>query len=145
MTIEFYDPEDINEDEILFVTLLTFYEGKMVLVKHQKRTTWEFPGGHIEAGETCLMAAKRELYEETGAIRFDLSPLCIFNVKKTPDQSENSYAKLYFVHIVQFDKLPDFEIEKIQTFESLPENLTYKEIQETLFLKYRSISEIKNY
>lgn len=27
---------------------------------------WAFPGGHIEPGETALMAAVRECYEETG-------------------------------------------------------------------------------
>lgn len=29
--------------------------------------TWAFPGGHVEPGETALMAACRECYEETGA------------------------------------------------------------------------------
>jgi len=33
-------------------------------------------GGKIEPGETPLMAAKRELYEESGAVDFKIEPLC---------------------------------------------------------------------
>lgn len=29
---------------------------------------WGFPGGHVEPGETTLVAASRELFEETGII-----------------------------------------------------------------------------
>ena len=38
--------------------------------------TWETQGGHIEAGEQPLDAAKRELFEESGAVDFDIQPLC---------------------------------------------------------------------
>ena len=41
---------------------------------HKKRTTWEYPSGWIEEGETPLEAEKRELYEETGAVAFDMEP-----------------------------------------------------------------------
>jgi 8-oxo-dGTP diphosphatase len=56
------------------------YKGKWVFCKHKKRDVWENPGGHIDEEETPLEAAKRELYEETGAINFDIEPLCDYYV-----------------------------------------------------------------
>lgn len=58
-----------------FVVVLSRFKGKILLSRHKDRTTWETQGGHIEAGETPLEAAKRELYEESGAIEFEIEAL----------------------------------------------------------------------
>ena len=46
------------------------HEGKVLLVRQYKhgaqQSVIEFPAGKIDAGESALIAAKRELYEETG-------------------------------------------------------------------------------
>jgi len=54
------------------VDIMALYKGKWIFCKHKDRDIWENPGGHIDEGETPLEAAKRELYEETGAINFDI-------------------------------------------------------------------------
>ena len=46
-----------------------------MLGRHRERDTWEMQGGHIEANETPLEAARRELYEESGALEFIMQPL----------------------------------------------------------------------
>ena len=59
-----------------YVVILSACNGKILLSRHKERTTWETQGGHIEPGETPLEAAKRELYEESGAAVYTIQPLC---------------------------------------------------------------------
>ena len=49
-----------------YVVVLSRYQGKYLLSRHKKRTTWETQGGHIEPGETPLQAAKREILRNPG-------------------------------------------------------------------------------
>lgn len=41
-------------------------EGELLIIHHRRLETWLPPGGELEAGETPLEAAHRELLEETG-------------------------------------------------------------------------------
>ncbi len=45
--------------------VVTNDEGE-VLVVSQRGTSWSLPKGHIDPGENALVAAKREIYEESG-------------------------------------------------------------------------------
>lgn len=50
------------------VACLVHAQGKLLVVEERVdgRITWNQPAGHLEADETLLEAAQRELYEETG-------------------------------------------------------------------------------
>ena len=137
--VAFYEKAD---DELLqFAVIAAKYQGRWVLCKHKKRSTWEFPGGHREAGETIEAAAVRELYEETGAAEYRMVPVSVYSVTDQAQSGEKqaeSFGMLFSAEISRFDQLPPtFEMEKIECFENPPDNWTYPEIQPLLFQHLR--------
>ena len=45
---------------------------ELILVVSQHGNSWSLPKGHLDPGETALIAAKREIYEESGIQRLNL-------------------------------------------------------------------------
>lgn len=136
VTVNFY--EQVDEAVLKFAVIVSKYNNKWVFCKHKKRTTYECPGGHRENGENIEETAKRELWEETGAKTFDLTPICVYSVSGNDGAIENrteTFGMLYFAVITSFGELPPLEIERIELFDSLPDNWTYPEIQPKLLQK----------
>lgn len=78
--------------------------------------------------------AKRELYEETGALEFDIKPVCVYSVT-VPDHlnhGDESFGMLFFADIKCFETELHSEIEKIVIMDELPKRWTYPEIQPLL-------------
>jgi len=109
------------------VDIMALYKGKWIFCKHKKRDTWENPGGHIDEGETPLEAAKRELYEETGAINFDIEPLCDYYINGEVDSRYfKGNVQVYFAIVHTLGELPsDSEMELIDFFNSFPDELKF--------------------
>ncbi|MDC7223342.1 MAG: NUDIX domain-containing protein [Spirochaetales bacterium] len=129
MVVKIHDLGDSTEP-LEFVVILARYEGKWIFVRHRERTTWEVPGGHIEPGESPDEAARRELWEESGAEKFDLTPLGDYSVDR---EGTVSFGRLYLARVESLGDLPDSEIGETILLEELPENMTYGEIQPLLF------------
>lgn len=134
--VNFYD--SIDDSMLKFAVIITKHNGKWVFCKHRERSKWEVPGGHREQGEDILETAKRELYEETGAINFEINPICIYSVT-APDNfdEKETFGKLFFAEIHTFEKDLHSEIEKIAIMNELPLNWTYPEIQPRLLEEAR--------
>jgi 8-oxo-dGTP diphosphatase len=118
-----------------YVVIFARYKKQWVLCKHKDRSTWETSGGHVEAGETPLEAAKRELYEETGALDFEISPVCDYWACDEPhDTAEITSAngQVFLAEVNEMGPLPDSEMERVDFFESFPRNLTYPAITDSL-------------
>ena len=131
MVVKFYDTV---EDKLLkFAVIVAKSKGKWVFCKHKERDTYECPGGHRETGENIDDTARRELYEETGAIDYSIKPICVYSVTE-PDNLNGveTFGKLYFADITTFETELHGEIERIELFDGLPKKWTYPLIQPLL-------------
>jgi 8-oxo-dGTP diphosphatase len=135
LQVTLHEVGHVPDDQYRYAVIVARSSGAWVLVRHKRRSTWEIPGGRREAGEGVNATAARELIEETGAIEFFITPVCDYRVASSGGES---YGRLYFAEVSQMDPLPDSEIGETRLFGSLPEDLTYPEIQPHLF---RRVSE----
>lgn len=138
MTVKFYE----QTDDILlkFAVIISKHRGKWVFCKHKERNTFEIPGGHREAEESIFEAAKRELSEETGALRFSLTPVCVYSVtgkNKVNASGKETFGMLFYAEIEEFSDSLNSEIEYIRLFDDLPSEWTYPEIQPYLIEEYQ--------
>ena len=129
--VKFYEAA---EDALLkFAVIIARYKDRWIFCKHKQRNTYEIPGGHREAGEEIMETAKRELYEETGALDFDIMPICVYAVRRSDAfDSDESLGMLYYADIRTFEKELHSEIEKIIITENLIEHWTYPDSQPKL-------------
>ena len=132
--VKLHDLKDVNPNEFTRVLCVTKYKDKWVFSKNKKRGGWEIPGGHIEEGEDWLAAAQREMYEETGATKVNVEPICAYSI--------SSYALLCYAEIIELGELPESEISQIGLFEDLPAELTFAE-SHTLF--FETVKKSKGY
>lgn len=131
MEVKFYD--SVDDSLLKFAVIVAQSGGKWVFCKHKERDTYECPGGHREAGEDIDDTARRELYEETGAVDYSIQPICIYSVT-APNQfdGDETFGKLYFADITTFEDELHSEIERIELFDDLPIKWTYPQIQPLL-------------
>lgn len=132
LAVKFY--EDVKDELLRFAVVIAKHDGKWVLCKHKERETLEFPGGHRETGEAIAETAKRELMEETGAVKFEIRPICVYSVtgksaRERDGRGSVRRAVLCGNRIVWGDTQRDGEN---CIMRRSPENQTYPEIQPTL-------------
>lgn len=131
--VKFYD--QVADELLKFAVIISKTNGKWVFCKHKERNTYEVPGGHREENETILETAKRELKEETGALDFSVSPICVYSVtgkNKVNESGEETYGMLFFAEIKSFENELHSEMEKVLITDTLVENWTYPLIQPKL-------------
>ncbi|MCL2488856.1 MAG: NUDIX domain-containing protein [Oscillospiraceae bacterium] len=124
-----------------YVVIAVRHDGRWVWVRHKDRKTFEIPGGHIEPGETPVAAARRELFEETGALEPEITFVGYYTV--SPRTGPPDGGRLYYAKVDIFGPLPEYEIAERTALTGLPEAMTWPEIQPAL-LKRAENWELEN-
>lgn len=143
ISVHFHKLDEIPDAHLRYAVIASRYAGRWVFCRHRLRSSWEMPGGHREQ-EPILRTAERELFEETGALAFTLTPVCVYSVTMPANplaalagpadagKTERSFGLLCFADIRDMGPLPGLEIEEVRLFDGLPAELTYPEIQPRL-------------
>lgn len=126
-----------RKDSIKYVVVLSVYSGNYVLIRNRNRTVWELPGGKREDNEQIIQAAGRELYEETGAVKFDLIPYGIYSMN-------DSFGMVFYANIYALDPLPEYEIAELRFVDELPQGLNYGGIYYLLLDKWKAKKDDKD-
>ena len=131
VVVKFYD--SVDDSLLKFAVIISKKDGKWVFCKHRERDTFEIPGGHREEGEKIIDTAKRELYEETGAIEYSLDFVCVYSVTSSDGaDEEETFGALFYADIEELEPELHSEIESIYLFKGLPDKWTYPLIQPKL-------------
>lgn len=129
--VKFYDT--IDDSKLKFAVIIAKKDREWIFCKHKERNTYEIPGGHREPGEKIDDTARRELYEETGAVDFDIRPVCVYSVTaKDNFDGEESFGMLYYADVRTLEEELHSEIEKIVISKEFPDDWTYPLIQPKL-------------
>lgn len=137
LTVNFYN--NVDDNLLKFAVIISKNNGKWVFCKHKDRKTYELPGGHREDSENITETAKRELFEETGALEFSISPICVYSVigkNRVNQTGDETYGMLFFADIQSFTGELHSEMESVYFFDDLPTDWTYPEIQPLLIDEY---------
>lgn len=146
---KFYEDKEISHRKLQFAVIVSIYKNQLVFVRHKDRDTYEVPGGKRNGyTENINECACRELVEETGATKFNITPLCTYGIRKNIKGSSEYYGKLFYAEIEELGELPDTEIGEVILSNVVPENLTYPHIQPNILKKlneYRSLNNLSTF
>ena len=135
LEVQLFDLGHCKEKEYTRVVCVSKYKGKYVFCYNKKRNGWEIPGGHIEEGETWLEAAKREMYEETGATKIEVEPIAVYKI--------SFYGLLCYCEILEMTDLPkESEMNEVMFSKKMPTNLTYPD---TFKLYFKTVKDKKGF
>ncbi len=108
----------INKDNIIDEDITEVVQrAKVLIVNSQDEillghcyNNYQFPGGHVEAGESLIAAVNREITEETGMVLNlkDIEPFAqiVGYYKDWPQEGKNRKNEIYY-YAVKTDELPN--------------------------------------
>ena len=137
-----YNYDNITPDEIDEVTtraraILINSNDEVLMCYSNGLQHYEFPGGHLEEGETLEDGLKREILEETGIIidSADINPFYAikYYCKNYHDSGKNRLVEIYY-YVVYCDSVYDDSKKQLDT----------NEIIQKYECKYINVNNLKN-
>ena len=115
------------------VAIFGRYKNKWLYCRAKTREVFEMIGGGIENGETPFEAAERELYEETGAVKYSIQPICDY---RGVSDARLLNGQLFYAEIEELAELPEeFEMAEVRLFDAIPDQMRFPELLPTLYEK----------
>ena len=131
LIVDFHSPDYYPECGLTYVIIGARYLNKWLFIKHKQRKSHELPAGHIDEGEDADTAARRELEEETGAIKYKIVCISTYTVS---EKNKLRAGRLYFAEIDNMgEEWDEKEIDEVVLSDSLPAELGFHHVQEALF------------
>lgn len=121
-----------------YAVILARENGTFLWCRQKEKTTWEIPGGHIEPGETPEQAARRELFEETGAMEYAIRP--VFDYEAGDDFGQST-GVIFLAEVSRRGEIPDSEMEEVRAADEIPGEWSWPAIQPKILQKYREMVE----
>lgn len=116
------EPYDVPKGELI-VTAIAQRDDETLFVKNNKpNRSWEFPSGHVEAGEHPDAAVKREFHEETGYEATAATPMLVL-VWAFPDSIITQV--IYTVECGEQTSEPVAEIDDVEWRTELPDIVSF--------------------
>ena len=91
------------------VLVAVWVDGKVLLVKNSYRSQYSLPGGDIRRKETSVLAASRELREETGVIVSHTQLTCV--LKLNEDEEWRNAPKRNEIFACRLENKPNIKID----------------------------------
>ena len=142
MEIRFYD--QALDSDLKRVVVCARAGEKWLLCRRGDRQTWELPAGDRAPGEDIRETAARTLRAATGVTECQLEPVVACGVFR--EGEDPSFGAIFFADVWEMDALPaGSEMAEYRLMETLPEELTWPEIQPALFEQVRRWLEEGNF
>ena len=142
MEVRFYD--QALDSDLKYVVICARFGEQWLICRHKERETWELPGGRREPEEDIHETAARELREETGVTECQMEPVAAYGVFREGESP--SFGALFFADVWEMAAPPaDSEMAECRLMDTIPESLTYPDIQPALFEQVQQWLEEGNF